>query len=103
VWVYETDPQKISATRTAAQSHLEDIREKVADIRAGYSDEDAVCPNCGRREFLKQWTQGWFCARSKTAGEPGGCGYPAKGERLDSPVTYGEFKQRTASTSVPWK
>lgn len=102
-WVYKTDPQKNSASRTAAQSTLQDIREKLADIRAEYSDEDAVCPNCGRKEFLKQWSGGWFCARSKEAGTPGGCGAPPKGERMDTPATYGEWRARTATTSVPWQ
>ena len=103
-WVFkETSPEK-SAPRTIAQQHLETVREKVADIRAGYSDEDAVCPACGRKEFLKQWTGGWFCARSKEAGVPGGCGYPEKGARLDSPLTFGEWKAAQASKpSVPWQ
>ena len=94
-------PEK-SAPRTIAQQHLDVIREKQADIRSTYADEDAVCPNCGRREWIKQWSGGWACMRSKEAGVPGGCGFPPKGERLDSPVTYGEFKQRTTN-SVPWK
>lgn len=104
-YTYKTDPdsQQNNGPRTQAQHHLDDIREKVADIRAGYSDEDAVCPACGRREFLKQWSGGWFCARSKEAGVPGGCGHPEKGSRLDAPVSYGEWKTRTAATSVPWK
>jgi ribosomal protein L37AE/L43A len=107
-WVFYKSDQtatKNNGPRTSAQSTLDVIREKVSDIRAGYSDEDAVCPACGRREFLKQWSGGWFCARSKEAGVPGGCGYPEKNTRLDAPVSYGEWKQKTASspTSVPWK
>lgn len=82
----------IPAARSQAQEHLETARQKLADIRAGYSDEDAVCPACGRREFLKQWDGGWFCSK-----KDGGCGHPPKGERLDFPSTYGEWRQRTAS------
>jgi len=97
VWVYETDPQKISATRTAAQSHLEDIREKVADIRAGYSDEDAVCAECGRREFITPYQGSYFCSK-----RDGGCGAPNKGD-VWIHMNYSEWRERTASTSVPWK
>ena len=81
---------------TPAHQHLAEARAKAKSITDSYDDADAVCPNCGRKEFLKQYSGGWFCARSKVAGEPGGCGYPNKGERLDSPVTWGEFKERTA-------
>lgn len=87
--------QTTPAVQTPAQQHLAVARQKAEDIWASYHDEDAVCPSCGRKEYLKQWTGGWFCARSKVAGTPGGCGYPAKGERLDAPVTYGEFKERS--------
>ena len=83
------------AVQSSAQQHLAAARQKAEDIWATYDDADAVCPSCGRKEYLKQWTGGWFCARSKVAGQPGGCGYPAKGERLDAPVTYGEFKERS--------
>jgi len=102
-YTYKTDPEKNSGPRSVAQQHLEDIREKSAEQKADYADEDAVCPACGRKEFLKQWSGGWFCARTKVPGELGGCGYPEKGTRLDSPITYGEWKQKTATNSVPWK
>jgi hypothetical protein len=92
-WVYETDPQKISASRTTAQSHLEDIREKSVAIRADYADSDHVCgnPDCGRKEFLVPTKSGgFFCDKKR-----GGCGYPPFETRDDHPWTYGEWQQRT--------
>lgn len=75
-----------------AQEHLETARQRQAEIRAGYDDSDAVCPGCGRKEWLKQWDGGWFCSK-----KDGGCGHPPKGERLDFPMTYGEWRQRASS------
>ena len=84
-------------SQSPAQQYLAEARKKLQDVTGTYEDEDAVCPGCGRKEFLKQYAGGWFCAKSKVDGEPGGCGYPRKGERLDAPVTWGEFKQRSAA------
>lgn len=106
-WVFEETADTPSPEKNAphaitpAQQIVEQMREKTADIRSSYRSEDAVCPNCGRKEFLKQWSGGWFCARSKVAGEPGGCGYPAKGERLDAPVTYGEWLEKQGNIRRP--
>lgn len=88
---------------TTAQQFVQAAKEKARQAVANYEDATAVCPNCGRAEYLKQYSGGWFCAKSKVAGEPGGCGYPNKGERLDFPVSYGEWKKKQAAQSVPWK
>jgi len=97
-YTYKTDPEKNNGPRTVAQQHLEDIREKSADLPK-YADEDAVCPGCGSKEHLIHTDQhGWFCSR-----KTGGCGHPPRGERLDAPISYGEWRAKTAVTSVPWK
>jgi hypothetical protein len=97
-YTYKTDPEKNSAPRSVAQQHLEDIREKSAELPK-YADEDAVCPGCGSKEHLIHTDQhGWFCSR-----KTGGCGHPPRGERLDAPISYGEWRAKTAVTSVPWK
>ncbi len=104
-WVFKAADvaQVLPVAQSPAAQHLEDARQKSHDRRADYSLEDAVCPGCGHREWLKQFGGGWFCAPSKTDGEPGGCGYPKRGERLDSPPSYGEWLQGQAVNGVPWK
>jgi hypothetical protein len=97
-WVFEAGAPKNNGPRSVAQQHLEDIREKSADLPK-YADEDAVCPGCGSKEHLIHTDQhGWFCSR-----KTGGCGHPPRGERLDAPISYGEWRAKTATTSVPWK
>jgi hypothetical protein len=78
---------------------LADVRAKAADRRANYLDEDAVCPACGLRDHLRSLKDGgWFCSK-----RDGGCGFPPKGERLDQPISYGQWKHKNGTATSTFR
>lgn len=56
----------------------------------GYDDADAVCPSCGKKEFLRPANNPRFCAKND-----GGCGFPnSKQGQTFSLISYGEWRER---------
>jgi hypothetical protein len=81
-----------TAPTTPAAKALETARQVQRDIRAGYNLEDAVCPKCGRREFLGP--RAAFCKRAA-----GGCGWPHDEDEKEA-ISYGEWLDRQAATNL---
>jgi hypothetical protein len=82
-------------SNSPAAKALESARNKAADIRADYHREDAVCPKCGRKEFLGP--RAAFCKQAA-----GGCGWPHGDDEKDA-ISYGEWLARQQAATVPWK
>jgi hypothetical protein len=80
------------APQTPAAKALETARQTVRDVRAGYNPEDAVCPKCGRREFLGP--RAAFCGRKQ-----GGCGWPYSEDEKEA-ISYGEWLGRQAASNL---
>jgi hypothetical protein len=70
------------------QESLERIRAQAKPAATDYDDTTAVCPRCGKAEFLRPVTNPKFCQKAA-----GGCGAPAKGDAWTL-ISYGEFKER---------
>lgn len=87
----QTAPASSSAPSPApvktADQILAEARAKVG-AKPAYADEDMVCGQCGRKEFIKPYNGSFFCSK-----RDGGCGAPRKGEAWEV-VSYGEFRAR---------
>ena len=66
-------------------SILERARPHVKPESNGYNPADAVCANCGKKEFIRPYQGSYFCSK-----RDGGCGFPPKGKKWEI-VTYGEW------------
>jgi hypothetical protein len=78
-----------SPARTATEI-LDDTRKRMGTVarKGDYADEDAVCPQCGAKDFIRPYQGSFFCSR-----RDGGCGHPPKGEKWVF-ISYGEWRKR---------
>jgi hypothetical protein len=86
-----TVPPVTSANSVAPSPAPKTPQETFAGARAhvkAYADDDAVCPGCGQRDFLRPYKGSYFCSK-----RDGGCGSPPKGEVMN-PISFGEFRAR---------
>lgn len=82
-------PGAASPPQKTAEQIFSDTRAKIGSRASSYDDVDAVCPACGRKEFLRPANNPRFCAKAD-----GGCGHPPRGETMQL-ISYGEFQQGT--------